>query len=208
MTKKLIIFDFDGVLINTTDLVLGIMRSSNPHLSDDYFKKMSSGNFFHGLDHAIKNDGYVSRPDWEEIYKNGLKNLTTHDIIRTLVLELFESYMLAIVSSSNSSYIRDSLREEGIDHCFRDVLGYDSHARKTVKISNLLKKYELAPNNVLFITDTLGDVREANECGVASIGVTWGLHNKEDFEAGNPFAIVDTVPELDAKIAEFFGMQE
>lgn len=205
MFKKLVIFDFDGVLVNTTDLVLGIMRSTNPHLSDEYLKKMSSGNFYDGLQHAVSHDGYVLRNDWEELYKDGLKKLTTHDVIRKLVLDLSKDFRLAIVSSSHSRHIIESLEEENIRDRFEEILGSDTHARKTIKINQLLTQYGLSPKETIFVTDTLGDMREGNECSVRSIGVTWGLHTREEFENAKPFAVVDTVPELEAEIYRFFG---
>lgn len=207
MFKKLVIFDFDGVLVNTTDLVLGIMRSTNPHLSDEYLKNISSGNFYDGLNHALAHDGYVMRDDWEELYEKGLKNLTTHDVIHKLIVDLSKDFRLAIVSSSHSRHIIESLEEENIREHFPEILGSDTHARKTIKINQLLTQYGLHPSEVIFVTDTLGDMREGNECGVRSIGVTWGLHSREEFEKAQPFAVVDTVPELEYEIYRFFGMR-
>ena len=54
---------------------------------------------------------------------------------------------------------------------------------------------------MVFVTDTLGDLREADQAGVPTIAVTWGAHGKEHFSAGsypNLIAVVDSIPELDA----------
>ena len=75
---------------------------------------------------------------------------------------------------------------------------------KVIKINGLLKKYGHDPKDALFITDTLGDIRDGTACGVATIGVTWGNHDRETLKKGEPYAIVDTVPELEAEIGKFF----
>lgn len=70
------------------------------------------------------------------------------------------------------------------------------HGSKIIKINSILKKYNIEPNDTVFITDTLGDIKEAKECGVKSIAVTWGLHDRETLEKGNPVAIIDDPREL------------
>ncbi|MFZ3015756.1 MAG: HAD hydrolase-like protein, partial [Minisyncoccia bacterium] len=56
------------------------------------------------------------------------------------------------------------------------------------------------PKDVVFITDSLGDILEGNECGVKSIGVTWGLHGRETLKKGNPVAIIDDPRDLEGVI--------
>ena len=70
-------------------------------------------------------------------------------------------------------------------------MGNDVHASKTVKNKMLLEKYALSPADAVFITDTLGDIREATECGIPAIGVLWGWHDRETLERGSPAAIVE-----------------
>lgn len=203
--KTLVIFDFDGVLVNTTDLNFRISKSVNPEMSKEYYHALSLGNFHENIKKATKDDGYVVHPEWMTKYSEGLLELTTHDIIRNLVKDISELHPLAIVSSTYSSSIREFLKQEDIEHCFTDVLGSDVHTSKTIKIQKLLDGYSIPPENALFITDTLGDIREGNECKVLSIGVTWGSHDSETLMLGKPFAVVDTVPELESEISRFFA---
>ena len=48
----------------------------------------------------------------------------------------------------------------------------------------------------MFITDTIGDLREARHVHLRSIAVTWGYHPKELLEAENPFRIVSEFDEI------------
>ncbi len=56
------------------------------------------------------------------------------------------------------------------------------------------------------MTDTLGDVREADIAGIPTIAVTYGAHNRSYFEREkheNLIAIVDTVKELEKTINNY-----
>ncbi|MBU1557929.1 hypothetical protein KKC45_03125 [Patescibacteria group bacterium] len=56
----------------------------------------------------------------------------------------------------------------------------------------------------MFITDTLGDIREASEMDIKSIGVTWGFHNRETLKRGNPFNIAEKPEDLSSAIDNYF----
>lgn len=59
-----------------------------------------------------------------------------------------------------------------------------------------LTQFGVSENESLFITDTLGDMREAANAGLKSIGVSWGFQRRETLLKGDPHAIVDTPEEL------------
>lgn len=111
--------------------------------------------------------------------------------IDSSIKNLSSKYNLAVVSSTSSSYIKNYLKERNILSNFSDILGSDLALSKSDRIRSLLKKYNILSQDAVYITDSLGDILEGNECGIKSIGVTWGLHSKETLEKGNPVAIID-----------------
>jgi len=76
------------------------------------------------------------------------------------------------------------------------------HESKVHKIKLLLEKYSMSPENTIFVTDTLGDIKEAQECNVPTLAVTWGFHARETLEKGNPTKIIDHFEELEPAIHE------
>ena len=199
---KLILFDFDGVLANTEKLCYRIHTVKNKDLTWERFQEYSNGNFFDGYFKAVKEGKHIPADDYDGSYKKILDVLTIQDILHESILYLAKNYRLAIVSSTDSSYINDFLRKEGLLEYFSDVLGMDTHLSKKFKIKKILEKYNLLPDDTIFITDTLGDIREANECGVRSIGVTWGLHDREALLKGKPIKIIDNPQDLVQSIKE------
>ncbi len=194
--RKLVMFDFDGVLVNTIDWSFDLHKEHNPLFTREKFNSFTLGNFLDGMEKAVKEDNHVVPSDWGARYSENLLHLSIEDILRNSIIKLSGRYILAIVSSSSNQYIEEFINKEKISECFSDISGANIHKSKVVKIKSLLDKYSIDPSNAVFITDTLGDVREANECGVSSIGVLWGQHDKATISKGNPATIIENPQDL------------
>ena len=79
---------------------------------------------------------------------------------------------------------------------FREILGSDFMFSKKEKILYVIKKYQVAPQNIYYIGDTTGDIKEGREAGVKTVGVTWGWHSKEKMAAAKPDYLFDNPKEL------------
>jgi len=201
---KLVIFDFDGVLANTEEMAYQIHKAKNENLTWKDFQYFSSGNFHEIYEKAVQEGKHIEPDNFYDNYKKGLEKINIHDALHKLVSSLAKNYKLVVVSSTSSVHIKNFLKKETLLHCFSDILGEDIHRSKVFKIETILKEYNSSPEEAIFITDTTGDVIEAQKCGVQSIGVTWGLHDREILEREKLFALVDTPEELGEKIEEFF----
>lgn len=194
--KKLVMFDFDGVLVNTIEISYQIHKIKNKDLTWERFQSFHDGNFLDGIGKAIKEGLHVVSDDFYGQYKKKLDLLTIHDILHDAILHLATYYNLIMISSTRSSLIMEFISKENLSGCFSEILGQDIHSSKIVKIKSMLDKYKLLPSDAVFITDTLGDIKEANECGVISIGVTWGAHSRETLQKGSPAVIIDDPQDL------------
>lgn len=194
--KKLIIFDFDGVLVNTIDFCFTELKIFNNDLTLEKFKSFAHGNFHDSLDKNKTKNSFVVPGNWQEIYDKNIKEFTINDVFDNTIKVLSKNNYLVIVSSSWNESINKFLDKENIKKYFTDILGADTHKSKIVKIKLVLKKYKIEAQNAVFITDSLGDILEGNECGVYSIAVTWGIHDKKTLEKGKPSIIIDDPRDL------------
>jgi phosphoglycolate phosphatase len=205
--KSLVIFDFDGVLANTTDFGYLATKKYNPHITKEWFDALDHGNFLENYFKAVEVGEIVDTQegDWDEQYLEHLLSLNTHEVLKKMVTEISKHHVLAIASSTTSSHIDTFLKQEGIREFFAEILGSDVHRYKDVKIKKLLEDNAVSPERAIFITDTLGDIRAGKTCGIQAIGVTWGAHDKETLLSGEPFDVVDDVMHLEEAIYRFFA---
>jgi len=194
--KKLVIFDFDGVLADTHEFCYSSHKNVNKDLTWEKFKSFSDGNFINKVISASNYEAHVIPPDFKEKYKDYIEKINIHDSLDKLIFSIDQDYLLVVVSSSDTNFINNFLLKENLRDSFSDILGTDVHVSKIIKINNLLEKYNILPKDAVFITDSLGDILEANQCNVKSIGVTWGIHGRENLEKGNPIAVIDNPNEL------------
>ena len=67
------------------------------------------------------------------------------------------------------------------------------------------EKHHTNAAQCVFVTDTLGDMREAQEHSVGTIGCSWGVHPRATLEKGMPFRIVDSPLELLDAVGDYFA---
>jgi len=194
--KKLVIFDFDGVLVNTLEFSYAIHKEKNPSLTWNKFQDFSNGNFIDAINNVESGGNYIIPHDFKEKYQNNIEKINIHETLHKSITSLSKEYQIAIVSSTYTYLIENFLNKENLRKYFSDILGTDVDRSKIIKINSLLNKYDVLPKDAVFITDSLGDILEGNVCGVKSIGVTWGIHGKENLEKGNPVSIIDNPLEL------------
>jgi len=192
--KKLVMFDFDGVLVDTLFINHKIYEEVNEELSLDEFKSFYHGNKFK----AKRFDGSdrCEHPNRCEKYDFHTRELKVPEIFKDIVKELSLKYILSIISSTHSSSIEKIIKRDGLGGYFSDILGVEVDKSKVKKIKMLLDKYGVDKDNSVYITDTLGDICEAGECSVPSVGVLWGYHDKETLKKGNPAQIIDDPKDL------------
>lgn len=191
---KAILFDFDGVIHDTFEFHRGkIKEFTGVELSPQEYRDQHNGNFHYS------DNNFVQSVDWfgyrDYVYTDQAALPIRKDIRKTL-LEFGRAYMLFIVTSGGTKNISDYLGNNGILKIFEEVLGAEHHRSKVEKFKYIFDKYTLKPEQCYFVTDTLGDIIEANEVNIPTIAVDFGFHDRETLERGKPEKIVSSFHEL------------
>jgi len=205
LNKKIVLFDFDGVIVDSFEVSYQAAKEIGSPLTQKQQRKLFENNLFE----VIKKLGMsISTKEKEKYYSKYIPKLFETPPIKgmeKILKELRKSHQLIVVSSTISSPINGYLNKYNLAQYFDAIMGGDVHKSKTVKIQMVLEQSKAKPEDCVFVTDTLGDMKEAAQCNVKSIGVTWGFHERERLEKGNFFALVDTVQELSRTIHSFFA---
>ncbi|HEY4484569.1 MAG TPA: HAD-IA family hydrolase [Candidatus Paceibacterota bacterium] len=206
MPKKLILFDFDGVIIDSFKPAFDTHKIICPHSNEEDYRKAFEGNIndwevpaeVHTKDCRLDIDffaEYITRMKKETKIFPGMKEV---------INELEKKYILVVVSSTITSPIQEFLTAHDLINHFDWVMGNDVHQSKVEKMKMVFAKYDINSNDCVFITDTLGDMREAEKMSIGTIGITWGFHTLETLQKGNPFCLVDNPIALPRAISDFF----
>lgn len=190
---KLIIFDFDGVIIPGIERSYEVCKRQLPALSADEFRKWFDGNVYTYL---FENRIMLDFLTFYNEYNDAIADAPLEPGIRELVGEAARRAALAIVSSNSGTAIEQYLTHHGLRQLFSEVWGGEQSESKVEKLRLLQEIHNVTPAECRFVTDTLGDLKEAAEAGVAAIGVTWGFHSRERLAQGAPLAIAETPSEL------------
>lgn len=208
---KIIIFDMDGVLFDTIPLSKQNFLRRYPGVTEEMYIDMHAGNF-HEKAASYK---HLKIQETEEEHKQHLidyaakkKESKIFEGIKELLMELHSSgYTLVMNTNAFTRNTLPLLKNHDVDNLFDYITDADLTKDKVEKFKLIQKKYKTSTDKLLFVTDALGDVLDANVAGVSTIAVTWGVHDKEYFEKekhSNLLAIVDTVEELRESIKKSF----
>ncbi|MAG12942.1 hypothetical protein CL630_03995 [bacterium] len=206
--KNYILFDFDGVIADSFHPAFETQKMVCPHLSEENYRKRFEGNINDWEDPInVHTEDCRHDIDFFEEYIPRMKDeVQIVPRMREVIIELEKEYTLVVISSTITSPIQEFLSSHELDSHFAWIMGNDVHQSKVEKIKMVFEKYNITSKDCVFITDTLGDMREAEKMSVGTIGVTWGFHVPETLKQGNPFRLVDSPKTLPMAVSDYFSM--
>lgn len=206
MHTNFILFDFDGVIVDSFATAFEVKKMICPNATEADYKKGFEGNINDWQKADTKHDEKCRHDiDFFAEYIPRIKErVLTIPGIEKVIKELAKSYTLIVISSTLTAPIQGLLEKYNLAPFFVEVMGNDVHTSKVEKMKMVFSKYNIDSNKCVFITDTLGDMREAKHVKMGSIGVTWGFHDRETLIRGEPFKIVEKPEDLVTTVSEYF----
>lgn len=194
---KAIIFDFDGVIHNTFSLHLRNFNKfvKNGDLSAEEYRALHDGNI-HTLKKSLDKIKDINFTFYREsIFEEYTAQKITAEVNAALQV-LAKNYQFFIVSSAGEKILNGYLVSNSINNLFSEVLGVETDNSKKIKFQMILDNYQLQKNEVIFITDTLGDILEANEADIKTIAIDSGFHDRARLAPGRPMAFISSLREV------------
>ncbi|OGI60295.1 hypothetical protein A2641_01055 [Candidatus Nomurabacteria bacterium RIFCSPHIGHO2_01_FULL_37_25] len=206
MAKQFILFDFDGVIADSFQPAFEIQKMICPHLTENIYRKRFEGNI-NDWEEPVNVHTRECRHDIDFFteYIPRMKNeVQIMPEMKDIIIGLKKNYTLIVISSTITSPIQEFLEEHDLANHFAQIMGNDIHKSKVEKMKIVFEKYAVEAKNCVFITDTLGDMREAEKMGIGTIGITWGFHTPETLLRGKPFRLVEKPKDLLTAVADYF----
>jgi phosphoglycolate phosphatase len=199
---KLFLFDFDGVIVDSLAVYEKTVKDNLQKInqpivkSREEFLELFDDNFYESLkDRGIDLDVFMKAAE-DILAQVKIKDMKPFPEIAPVIEELHKQHCLIVISSNDHASIKEALDYFNYDDYFKEILGSDFMFSKKEKILYAAKKYQTALNDIYYIGDTTGDIKEGKQAGVKTVGVTWGWHSKEKMAAAEPDYLFDTPQEL------------
>ncbi|NLF39364.1 HAD hydrolase-like protein [bacterium] len=201
---RLLMFDFDGVIADSLEQFERALNAAcaatglAPVGDRDAVLSLFDENM---LD-ALKARGLDerARPAFLGALRNALArecgSIALFPGMAGVLNELALAHHVCIITSNISDVVRDVLRANGV-RGIRAILGSEKDASKTRKISRAIAA---CPGcEAFYFGDTVGDMREAREAGVAPVAVAWGWHGGQRLMSAQPAHSVHSPRDLLAR---------
>jgi len=197
---KILIFDFDGTIANTSDLIIdvigqhipGFNRSKYINLSRAYYEDKKFLSYLKVLYYELFLLGRIKKI--RHIINERILDTSPIAGIQEVLDKLKTKSDLYIISSNFPENISQFLKKNNMDY-FKEVYGEGSLFHKAKTISEVKKKY-LKADEIYYIGDELRDMQAARKANVKEVGVTWGMNSKKDFEEFGTKVILEKVEQL------------
>ena len=203
--KKVIIFDFDGVLADSFDTFYPLLRDTMKRiglsLTSSQYRDLFIGNVHQGLKNFIGDDNKYEaamefrNSNYDKYYYDKRRKAKLFPGAARFLKEISKNYVLTVASSGREDNIKNLLEENNIKNLFSLILA-NSAISKEGMINEISNKFNTEPRETIMITDTVGDVKIAKKLCLKTIAVTWGFHNSAMLKNSKPHKLVRNFNEL------------
>jgi len=88
--------------------------------------------------------------------------------------DLKKDYPLIVVSNSESSFLKASIKKLGLRGLFNKIYGVEKFLRKDAMLEKLFKKMKIKPSEAIYVGDRFSDIEVARDAGCIAVAI----HNK------------------------------
>lgn len=178
---KAIFLDFDGTVSDARDIAKESLVKTLDEFGFKYNKKKAY-NLLGNKMHIILDKLGIKVDDLQKLRKRFYKHFTSAALnggIKPCVpleplWELSKDYPLIVISNSETSFLRASIKKLEIKDMFKKIYGAEKFCKKDELLKKLFKKMKINPSEAIYIGDRFSDIDYARETGCIAVAI----HNK------------------------------
>lgn len=202
---ELIVFDWDGTLMDSTGHIVDCMQQAIQHLeleplADDSIKHIIGL----GLNEAVQtlypgaSDAFVTSlaDGYREVWLNSPHHTPLFDNAHTLIKKLAEQdYFLGVATGKSRRGLNKVLKQTELEAFFHATRCADEcHSKPHPQmLEQLMDFMGVSPKATLMIGDTEFDLQMAHNAGADSLAITHGAHSLTKLQACHPKGLVNNL---------------
>ena len=186
---KCLIFDFDGTIADTYDIVFEIIREifhkRGVKIPKDRKKSRSMGTREKLKKYKISRRSIVllTRVCRRHLKKK-IKTVKTFPRLKSVLKKLKKKYRLGIVTSNSKDNVKIFLKNNGLNGVFDFIETGNPLFGKHRRLKKAIKKHEYKKSEVIYVGDETRDIKAAKKVGVKIVAVSWGYESMSCLNKG------------------------
>ena len=213
--RPAILFDLDGTLIDSIELILGAARHAFAGFEG---RAPTEEEWRAGIGRPLQTVLREFAPDDAEVARligrYRAYQLEHHDrlvrpydgIVETVRWLAEGGHPMALVTSKADWMAQKAMVLVGLDRLIPTIVGCDScvnHKPHPEPVERALALLGAAPRDAIFVGDSPHDVESGRAAGVATVGVAWGAFTRDELERSGADVVIDRVEDLRGVVARF-----
>jgi phosphoglycolate phosphatase len=200
---KVIIFDFDGTLADTIDILLSITNRLSAEFgfksaTKEELAQLSNLNSWQILQYSgisIFKFPLLIRRLKAELHSE-VPHIQLFPGIKEVLLELKKrGFQLGIITSNSRENVLGSLEKNGLQDTFTFIYSGSTFGKHKV-INKWLRIENIHTEKVVYVGDEIRDIDAAKKTGIKVIAVGWGFNSPQALAAQNPNFLIERPQEL------------
>ena len=204
----LIAFDWDGTLFDSTAIIVRCIQAAVRDVggvvpTDEAAAYVIGMGLTQALAHAAHDVPPEKYPELGNRYRfhylQRQDDLSLFEGVLPLLSDLRErGHLLAVATGKSRRGLDESLHSVDLRGVFDSSRTADQTAGKPhpLMLQELMAELDVLPGRLLMIGDTTHDLQMAVNAGCASVGVSYGAHEPNDFESLRPLHVAHSVRDL------------
>jgi phosphoglycolate phosphatase len=206
---KLVIFDWDGTLMDSVDRIVSSMQSAAQTVGlvsplDHDVKQIIGLSLTTALETLFTSitaeqiEAMLVQYKYEYLEGDNTPTPLFANATNLLIQLKQQNKLLAVATGKGREGLNRVLNVSETTTFFNTTrcAGEMPSKPDPTMLNSILDELKIAPHEAIMIGDTSHDLKMAQNAGVDSIGVTFGVHDREVLSRYKPKAIVDSLVEL------------
>ncbi|WP_066192382.1 MULTISPECIES: pyrophosphatase PpaX [Gracilibacillus] len=206
MKIETLLFDLDGTLINTNELIIASFAHTLEQYEDRSYTREEIIEFIGPP--LIDSLGKINPDQAEEMMKTYREfNIANHEkyveayptVVETIQTLKEAGYKLGVVTTKLHDTAKLGLKMTGLAEYFDIVIGLDdiTHAKPHPEpILTAMDALQANPMTTMMIGDNYHDIEAGHNAGVQTAGVAWSIKGKAILEQYDPGFILEEMRDL------------
>ncbi len=206
---KLVVFDWDGTLMDSEARIVSCLRAATLDLQleqreNAQFRNViglglreSTEMLFPGLSEILR-EAFVDRYRYHFLTADQTPSELFHGARATLEQLAQQDYFLAVATGKGRRGLDKVLLETGLGRLFHCTRCADETRSKPhpLMLEEIMDELGVYPRESLMVGDTEYDMQMASNAGVAAVAVTYGVHEPHRLQGHGPIASIDRLEQL------------